>query len=74
MSVYVHNLIYFMLDALLFTNSISSMHDAYPLFSNVHAQDFGTRTFLLRKSYESFDAVVAKKLRKFQYWVKKAFV
>ena len=65
---------YFMLGALLFTYIISSMHDAYSLFSNVHAQDIGTQTFLLRKSYESFDAVIAKKLRKFQYWVKKAFV
>ena len=44
---------------------------SFSLSSNAHAQNIGTRTVLLRKSEESFDAAIVKILRKLQYWAKK---
>ena len=46
---------------------ISSVHGAFSLSINVHAQNIGTQKSLLRKSEESFDTGIVKKFRKFQY-------
>ena len=53
---------------------ISSVHGAFSLSFNVHAQNIGTQKFLLGKSKERFDTGIVKKLRTFQYWAKSAFV
>ena len=37
----------------------------------MHVQSNGTKKFLLRKSLESFDTGIVKKVRRFQYWKKK---
>ena len=50
---------------------VLSVHGAYPLSSTVHVLIIGTLKFLLRKSSESFDTEIKKKVRNFQYWAKK---
>ena len=50
---------------------ISSVHGAFSLPINVHAQNIGTQEHLLRKS---FDTGIVKKVRQFQYWAKKIFL
>ena len=51
--------------------NISSVRGAFSLSVHEHAQNIETQIFLLRKSRESFDTGIVKKLRKFQYWPKK---
>ena len=40
----------------------------------MRAQNNGTEKRLLRKSLESFDTGIVKKLRRFQYWANKNFL
>ena len=54
--------------------SISSVHGAFSLSFNVHAQSIGTQTLLLKRSFKSFDTGMVKKLRKCQYWAIKSLL
>ena len=40
----------------------------------MHAQNIGTEKSVLKKSEESFDTGIVKKVRKFQYRAKKSFL
>ena len=43
----------------------------FSLSIDVHAQNIGNQTYLLRKSRESFDTGIVKKFRRFEYLAKK---
>ena len=66
-----YSLIVFEFCYLLRFITISSVHGAFSLSINAHAQSMGTEKFLLSRSLENFDTRIVKRLRKFQYWAKR---